>query len=164
MKLNREMYGDNIGYTPKHHHDIPESIVGPSYENTHLEHCLDRLRQAVMCHGDLTPSPLYVSKASRLRSASPASIPAESSSRSESGWIGGQEIKVSLRENDGGERPRIICQVLRGSLKIIAKRDICVVSPLVIFHCGRYVPNRLDPVLDCYRDAAEHMSRIAQYI
>ena len=62
MKLNREMYGDNIDYTPKHHHEIPESIVGPGYENTHLEHCLDRLRQAVMCHGDLTPSPLYVFK------------------------------------------------------------------------------------------------------
>ena len=62
MKLNRDMYGDSVGYTPKHHHDIPESVVGPGYENTHLEHCLDRLRQAVMCHGDLTPSPLHVFK------------------------------------------------------------------------------------------------------
>ena len=86
-------------------------------------------------------------KASRLHSASPASIPAGSSSRSENGWIGGQERKVSSREYDDFERPRIICQVLRGGLKIIAKKDICVVSPHVIFHCGRHVLNRLDPVL-----------------
>ena len=71
---------------------------------------------------------------------------------------------MSLRENDGGERPRIICHILRGSLKIIAKKDICVVSPLIIFHCGRYALNPSDPVLDFYRDAAEHMSKIAQCI
>lgn len=24
-----------------------------------MEHCIDRLREYVMCHADLTPSPLY---------------------------------------------------------------------------------------------------------
>lgn len=28
----------------------------------HLEHCLDRIRQVVMCYGDLTPSPFYTSE------------------------------------------------------------------------------------------------------
>ena len=61
MNLNPKLYGDSSEYSPKHHHHTPPaSIVGPNYEATHLEHCLDRLRQAVMCHGDLTPSPLYV--------------------------------------------------------------------------------------------------------
>jgi len=60
MKMTKTMYGDSGESHSKHHHDLPKSIVGPDYENTHLEHCLDRLRQAVMCHGDLTPSPLYI--------------------------------------------------------------------------------------------------------
>ncbi|KAK4496645.1 hypothetical protein PRZ48_012627 [Zasmidium cellare] len=30
-----------------------------SSDLAHLEHCMDRLRQSIMCHGDLTPSPLY---------------------------------------------------------------------------------------------------------
>jgi hypothetical protein len=60
MKMTKTMYGDSIESHSKHHQNFPESIVGPNYENTHLEHCLDRLRQAVMCHGDLTPSPLYI--------------------------------------------------------------------------------------------------------
>ena len=31
----------------------------PGWEIAHLEHCMDRILQALMCHGDLTPSPLY---------------------------------------------------------------------------------------------------------
>ncbi|KAF7187155.1 Cyclochlorotine biosynthesis protein R, partial [Pseudocercospora fuligena] len=34
--------------------DLPEG-----WHLAHVEHCLDRLRQSVMCHGDLTPSPMY---------------------------------------------------------------------------------------------------------
>jgi hypothetical protein len=61
MNLNPVMYDNNSEYkTRHHHHGLPASVIGPNYENTHLEHCLDRLRQAVMCHGDLTPAPLYV--------------------------------------------------------------------------------------------------------
>jgi len=59
MELNQNLYGESSVAGSKHH-ALPESIVGPNYETIHLEHCLDRLRQAVICHGDLTPSPLYV--------------------------------------------------------------------------------------------------------
>jgi hypothetical protein len=41
------------------HHMIAELTHDPLFEATHLEHCLDRLRQVILCHGDLTPSPLY---------------------------------------------------------------------------------------------------------
>jgi hypothetical protein len=61
MELNQNLYNHSSEAT-LHHHSFPESVVGPNYETAHLEHCLDRLRQAVMCHGDLTPSPLYVFK------------------------------------------------------------------------------------------------------
>lgn len=57
MKFNQNVYGGEPGMK---HDDLPESLVGPNWETTHYEHCLDRLRQAVMCHGDLTPSPLYI--------------------------------------------------------------------------------------------------------
>lgn len=36
----------------------------------------------------------------------------------------------------------------RGSLKRNAKKDICVISSLVVFHCGIYVLTSLNPVLD----------------
>jgi hypothetical protein len=61
MELNQNLYGESSEAESKHH-ALPESVVGPNYETIHLEHCLDRLRQAVMCHGDLTPSPLYFFK------------------------------------------------------------------------------------------------------
>ena len=32
---------------------------GPGWSHNHLEHCMDRLRQALMCHGDLTPSIMH---------------------------------------------------------------------------------------------------------
>lgn len=57
MKFNQNVYGVEPGMK---HDDLPESLVGPNWETTHYEHCLDRLRQAIMCHGDLTPSPLYI--------------------------------------------------------------------------------------------------------
>lgn len=56
------MYGNSSEYKTKHHHGFPASVVGPNHENTHLEHCLDRLRQAVMCYGDLTPALLFTFK------------------------------------------------------------------------------------------------------
>lgn len=31
----------------------------PKFEQIHMEHCMDRIRQALMCQGDMTPSPLY---------------------------------------------------------------------------------------------------------
>ncbi|EME47023.1 hypothetical protein DOTSEDRAFT_41548 [Dothistroma septosporum NZE10] len=38
---------------------IAELIKDSHWGVTHVEHCLDKLRQAIMCHGDLTPSPMY---------------------------------------------------------------------------------------------------------
>ena len=32
---------------------------GPGWSHNHLEHCMDRLRQALICHGDLTPSIMH---------------------------------------------------------------------------------------------------------
>ncbi len=32
---------------------------GPGWSHYHLEHCMDRLRQALICHGDLTPSIMH---------------------------------------------------------------------------------------------------------
>ena len=31
----------------------------PEWKLDHMEHCIDHLRQVIMCHGDLTPAPLY---------------------------------------------------------------------------------------------------------
>ncbi|EUC46487.1 hypothetical protein COCMIDRAFT_92693 [Bipolaris oryzae ATCC 44560] len=38
---------------------IAEKLGDPRWHIKHMEHCLDRIRQALMCHGDLTASPLY---------------------------------------------------------------------------------------------------------
>jgi hypothetical protein len=40
------------------HYDKMEKI-SPGIRELHMEHCIDRLREYVMCHADLTPSPLY---------------------------------------------------------------------------------------------------------
>jgi hypothetical protein len=60
IELSKTLYNSsNIGQDYHQHEQLPEWLTGPGWKATHLEHCLDRLRQAVMCHGDLTPSPLY---------------------------------------------------------------------------------------------------------
>lgn len=30
--------------------------------DTHLEHCMDRIRQLALCYGDLTPGPFYTTE------------------------------------------------------------------------------------------------------
>ncbi|GAB7325427.1 hypothetical protein MBLNU13_g09453t2 [Cladosporium sp. NU13] len=40
------------------HYDKLEKL-SPGIKELHMEHCIDRLREYVMCHADLTPSPLY---------------------------------------------------------------------------------------------------------
>lgn len=59
MELSKTLYNGSSAQGYHHHDELPDSLVGPNWKATHLEHCLDRLRQAIMCHGDLTPSPLY---------------------------------------------------------------------------------------------------------
>lgn len=49
----------------QHHHDI--NISWPKdWHRVHMEHCMDRIRQALMCHADLTPSPLYLYPGTQL--------------------------------------------------------------------------------------------------
>jgi hypothetical protein len=63
IELSKTLYnGSSDGGDYHQHEQLPASLTGPGWKATHLEHCLDRLRQAVMCHGDLTPSPLYTFK------------------------------------------------------------------------------------------------------
>lgn len=59
MELSKTLYNGSTAQQYHHHEELPDSLVGPDWKTAHLEHCLDRLRQAIMCHGDLTPSPLY---------------------------------------------------------------------------------------------------------
>jgi len=33
----------------------PSMVLPMEYRRMHIDHCIDQLRQAVMCHGDLTP-------------------------------------------------------------------------------------------------------------
>ncbi|KAF2217656.1 hypothetical protein CERZMDRAFT_30753 [Cercospora zeae-maydis SCOH1-5] len=44
--------------TSRHTHLLTDPN-DPHWQATHMEHCLDQLRQSVQCFGDLTPSPLY---------------------------------------------------------------------------------------------------------
>jgi hypothetical protein len=62
MELSKTLYNSSDGGDYHQHEQLPAWLVGPDWKATHLEHCLDRLRQAIMCHGDLTPSPLYTFK------------------------------------------------------------------------------------------------------
>lgn len=72
MELSKTLYSNSSNnssssdsgnhHQQQHNTELPEWLTGPGWKATHLEHCLDRLRQAVMCHGDLTPSPLYTFK------------------------------------------------------------------------------------------------------
>jgi hypothetical protein len=40
------------------HYEEMEKI-SPGIQELHMEHCIDLLREYVVCHADLTPSPLY---------------------------------------------------------------------------------------------------------
>lgn len=57
-ELSKTFY-NGTGYLEGHEHELPAFVFGRRWQATHFDHCLDRLRQAVMCHGDLTPTPLY---------------------------------------------------------------------------------------------------------
>jgi hypothetical protein len=56
----------NIGYYSKHlhhHGKLEEAITTPIFPDNwtriHRDHCLDQLRQAIQCHGNLSPAPVY---------------------------------------------------------------------------------------------------------
>lgn len=62
LEVSKSLY--NTTYVSQHH--STHASLPEGWDATHLEHCLDRLRQSVMCHGDLTPSPLYYWKGFNL--------------------------------------------------------------------------------------------------
>lgn len=43
--------------TPNQNQNI--DLLGPDWDRVHIEHCMDRIRQTILCHADLTPSPIY---------------------------------------------------------------------------------------------------------
>ncbi|KAF2158524.1 hypothetical protein M409DRAFT_71591 [Zasmidium cellare ATCC 36951] len=53
IALTEKVYGQAANAS---HHRVHWPLGG---EVAHIEHCMDRLMQTVMCHGDLSPSPLY---------------------------------------------------------------------------------------------------------
>ena len=55
-EVSKSLYPNS---TYKSHEHIDPSYLPAGFQEAHMEHCVDRLRQAIMCHGDLTPSPLY---------------------------------------------------------------------------------------------------------
>jgi hypothetical protein len=50
---------NGTGYLTEYKHELPAFVSGGEWHAMHVDHCLDRLRQDVMCHGDMTPSPLF---------------------------------------------------------------------------------------------------------
>ena len=61
MHVSTSMHGNQT--TPRtlevqEHYQNMERI-SPGIKELHVEHCVDRLREYVMCHADLPPSPVY---------------------------------------------------------------------------------------------------------
>ncbi|KAF2210521.1 hypothetical protein CERZMDRAFT_60734 [Cercospora zeae-maydis SCOH1-5] len=55
VEVSKSLYNTT---SASHHHSTRVKLPD-GWDVLHMEHCLDRLRQSIMCHGDLTPSPLY---------------------------------------------------------------------------------------------------------
>ena len=56
QEASKSMYPNSTYQTP---HSAEWDLLPKGFMQPHMEHCIDRLRQAIMCQGDLTPSPLY---------------------------------------------------------------------------------------------------------
>lgn len=54
QEVSKTLYNATTGHSHGGAVGLPEG-----WAITHMEHCMDRIRQSVMCHADLTPSPLY---------------------------------------------------------------------------------------------------------
>jgi hypothetical protein len=62
MHVSESMYPNTTSprtLAHKQQYDTWEKVL-PGLKQAHMEHCLDRLRDYVMCHADLAPSPLYI--------------------------------------------------------------------------------------------------------
>lgn len=57
MHIDHEYY-ESHGHAHSHNYTniLPQQ---PEFARIHMDHCLDQLRQALMCAGDLAPAPLY---------------------------------------------------------------------------------------------------------
>jgi hypothetical protein len=56
IEMSKSLYPD---VPVKQHGSIDLNALYPGWNQVHMEHCMDRLRQSLMCHGDLAPSPMY---------------------------------------------------------------------------------------------------------
>ncbi|KAJ5116680.1 hypothetical protein N7456_001028 [Penicillium angulare] len=61
MDLDKAYYSIHHNH---HHEELEEAIKNSTmfphdWDRIHRDHCLDQLRQAIQCHGDLSPVPLY---------------------------------------------------------------------------------------------------------
>ena len=52
-EISERVYNSSTGYSSHSSHFPPEGVI------PHIEHCMDRIRQSIMCQGDLSPSPMY---------------------------------------------------------------------------------------------------------
>jgi hypothetical protein len=60
MEISRALYPNAAyGRVTEEDRNATMELFGPGWRVNHLEHCIDRIRQALMCHGDLTPSYMY---------------------------------------------------------------------------------------------------------
>ena len=57
MEISKILYPNSTHQS--HDHNIGKAKVPPVWDIAHMEPCMDRIRQALMCHGDLAPSPLH---------------------------------------------------------------------------------------------------------
>jgi hypothetical protein len=60
MALDADYYSKHKSHHAKLEEDTKNSPIFPdNWNHIHIDHCLDQLRQAIQCHGDLSPVPLY---------------------------------------------------------------------------------------------------------
>lgn len=60
--VRRELGSEYYSKQPPSHIEMATqnaTAFPPDWARIHIDHCLDQLRQAIQCHGDLSPVPLY---------------------------------------------------------------------------------------------------------
>ncbi|KAF1988328.1 hypothetical protein K402DRAFT_328891 [Aulographum hederae CBS 113979] len=53
------MHIDSAYYKTNKHSHLHQLKNQPNFQRIHIDHCLDQIRQALMCAGDMTPTPMY---------------------------------------------------------------------------------------------------------
>jgi mycotoxin biosynthesis protein UstYa len=57
--ISRSLYPSPASDVEKRDEGNATDIHGPEWDHIHLEHCMDRIRQALMCQADMTPSIMH---------------------------------------------------------------------------------------------------------